>query len=64
MPTAAADTRTVSKYTQRWLARLGQLAEHYGVEDIENSELIYAHEAREARGETPEQVAKFLWGAA
>lgn len=39
-----------------------KLAERYGVEDIEPREMIYAVEAFEARGETPKQVAAFLWG--
>lgn len=44
----------------QWLAHLYQIAEQQGVEDIEPRELIYANEARDARGETPEQVARFL----
>lgn len=42
--------------------KLFKLAEKYGVEEVEPREIIYAVEAWEARGETPEQIAKFLWG--
>lgn len=43
--------------------QLFKLADKYGVEDIEPREMVYAVEAWEARGETVEQVAKYLWGA-
>jgi hypothetical protein len=49
-----------SQNTAQWMGRFYALARTYGVEDIENSELIYANEARDARGETPEQVVRFL----
>ena len=42
--------------------RMFKLAEKYGVEEIEPREIVYAVNAFEARGETPEQVAKHLWG--
>jgi hypothetical protein len=48
---------------RRFVRRIFQLAERYGVEDVEPREIIYAVEAVEARNETPEQIAKFLWGA-
>lgn len=45
---------------EQWMKRFYALADKYGVEDVEPSELIYANEARDARGETPEQVVRFL----
>lgn len=42
------------------MRQLIALADKLGVEDIEPREVVYAVEAFEARGETPEQVAKFL----
>jgi hypothetical protein len=56
-------TQATAEHAKRQLVRkLYQLAERYGVEEIEPREIVYAVEAWEARGETPETVAKFLWG--
>jgi hypothetical protein len=50
------------KQARAFVQRMFKLAYRYGVEDIEPSEMIYAVKAHEARNETAEQVAKFLWG--
>jgi len=47
-------------FRSKWMSRFYNLARRYGVEDIDPRELLYAIEARDARGETPDQVVKFL----
>jgi hypothetical protein len=47
---------------RKLVRQMFKLADQYGVEEIEPREMVYAVEAFELRGETPERVAKYLWG--